>query len=130
MPADDPFWSVVIGDPGIDLLFDGAVYERGAMTVQALRNEVGDDAFWTIVREWAASKSGGNGTTPELIALAEEISGQQLDDLFDTWLFTGEKPPPSAVSATAATTADAAAASTAVGAWRTNFEQRLSQGRF
>ena len=42
IPADDPFWSVVIGDPGVDLLFDGAVYVRGAMTLQALRNEVGD----------------------------------------------------------------------------------------
>src|SRR5262249_37780938 len=26
IPADDPFWSVTIGDPGIDSLFDGAVY--------------------------------------------------------------------------------------------------------
>ena len=56
IPADDPFWSVVIGDPGVDLLFDDAVYVRGAMTLQALRNEVGDDAFWAIVRGWAADQ--------------------------------------------------------------------------
>ena len=53
IPAEDPFWSVVIGDPGMDLLFDGAVYVRGAMTLQALRNEVGDNAFWQIIRGWA-----------------------------------------------------------------------------
>ena len=29
IPADDPFWSVVIGDPGVDFLFDGAVYAPG-----------------------------------------------------------------------------------------------------
>ena len=99
IPADDPFWAVVIGDPGVDLLFDNAVYVRGAMTLQALRNEVGHDAFWEIIRGWAATKSGGNGTTEEFIAYAEDVSGQQLDDLFETWLYTPEKPAPSAVSA-------------------------------
>jgi aminopeptidase N len=98
IPADDEFWSVVIGNPGVDLLFHDAVYVRGAMTLQALRNEVGDDAFFEIIQTWAASNSGGNVITPEFIALAEDISGQQLDALFDTWLFTGEKPPPEAVS--------------------------------
>ena len=28
IPADDPFWTVIIGDPGPDLLFDIAVYYR------------------------------------------------------------------------------------------------------
>jgi len=92
IPADDPFWSVVIGDPGVDLLFDNAVYVRGAMIVQALRNEVGDAAFFEILRGWTSSRSGGHGTTDEFIALAEQVSGQQLDDLFATWLFTPGKP--------------------------------------
>jgi aminopeptidase N len=105
IPASDPFWAVVIGDPGVDHLFDFAVYLRGAMTLQALRSEVGDTAFWRIVRTWARRNSGGHGTTPEFIALAERISGQQLDDLFDTWLFTAGKPaaPPFARSAAAET---------------------------
>ena len=89
--ADDPFWDVVIGDPTVEFLFDNPVYVRGAMTLQALRNEVGDDDFWRIVRRWAAQRD-GHGTTPEFIALAERISGQQLDEFFDVWLFTGEKP--------------------------------------
>lgn len=109
-PADDPFWSVVIGDPGVDLLFDNAVYVRGAMTVHALRNEVGDDAFFEIVRTWASSKSGGNGTTDELIALAEDVAGRQLDELFDTWLFTGSKPAAPAGVAKARVSAKASAA--------------------
>ena len=47
IPADDPFWAVVIGDSGVKLLFDNnAVYLGGSMTLQALRNEVGDEAFW------------------------------------------------------------------------------------
>jgi hypothetical protein len=90
---------VVIGDPTVEFLFDNAVYVRGAMTVQALRNEVGNDAFWRIVRRWTAQRD-EHGTKPEFIALAERVSGQQLDDLFDVWLFTGEKPaPPGAAAA-------------------------------
>jgi aminopeptidase N len=98
IPADDPFWSVVIGDPGVTDLFSDPVYIRGAMTLQALRNEVGDAAFFEILHRWASEQSGGNGNTEEFTSLAEEVSGQDLDELFNTWLFTGEKPPASAVS--------------------------------
>jgi aminopeptidase N len=94
IPAEDPFWAVVIGDPGVDLLFDDAVYVRGAMTLQAPRNEVGDKSFWAIVRGWATTKSGRNAATEEFIAHAEEVSGQQLDELFQT----PRKPDASAVS--------------------------------
>jgi aminopeptidase N len=92
IPADDPFWDVVIGDPGIPLLFNDAVYTRGAMTLQVLRNQVGDRDFFRILRAWARRKAGGNGTTAQFVALAERISGQQLDTLFQTWLFTPAKP--------------------------------------
>ena len=92
-PADDPFWSVTIGDPGVTDLFADPVYFRGAMTVHALRQAVGDDAFWAIVHEWVEPRTAAGTSRPtQFIALAEEISGQQLDDLFTTWLFTPERP--------------------------------------
>jgi Peptidase family M1 domain/Peptidase M1 N-terminal domain len=91
-PADDPFWTVVIGDPGPDALFDSAVYDRGAMTLHALRLEVGDRDFFRILRVWAQSREGGNVATPEFVELAERISDEVLDDLFETWLFTPAKP--------------------------------------
>ncbi len=50
IPPDDPFWTVVIGDPGPDLLFDGAVYVRGGLTLHALRMTVGDDVFFKILQ--------------------------------------------------------------------------------
>ena len=103
IPEDDPFWDVVIGDPGVELLFDFAVYARGAMTLQVLRNQVGDRDFFRILRAWAARKAGGNGTTGQFIALAERISGEQLDQLFDTWLFTAGRPVLDAAMATGTT---------------------------
>ena len=93
IPATDPFWSVVIGDPGPELLFDGAVYYRGAMAVHALRLEVGERDFRRILRAWTATRAGGHGTIPGFIRLAERVSGEQLDDFFEAWLFTGSKPP-------------------------------------
>jgi hypothetical protein len=92
IPAEDPFWSVVIGDPGPESMFDFAVYARGAMTLHQLRLAVGDADFFEILQTWTTSNAGGHVTTADFIALAEEISGQQLDDLFETWLFTDTKP--------------------------------------
>jgi aminopeptidase N len=132
IPADDAFWDVVIGDPTVEHLFDDPVYVRGAMTLQALREKVGDDDFWRIVRRWAAQRD-GHGTTSEFIALAERISGQQLDKFFDVWLFTGEKPAsPNAAAASASRAAATSAddkASDFARQWLANTSERLKHGR-
>jgi aminopeptidase N len=93
VPAEDPFWDVLTGDPGPADLFDyEAVYLRGALTLHALRLAVGDEVFFDILKEWVASQAGGTVTTDEFIAVAEKVSGMQLDALFDAWLFTPGKP--------------------------------------
>ena len=132
IPPNDPFWDVVIGDPGILNLFHGAVYYRGAMAVQALRNAVGDEAFWEILETWIDEHAVGNGTIPEFIALAEEISGKDLDELFQLWLFTPERPPRSALKpATARRQASAAPSAEAldeVERWIEGMEARVAMG--
>jgi hypothetical protein len=127
IPDDDPFWSVVIGDPGPDLLFDGAVYDRGAMTLQQLRVTVGDEDFFKILRKWARRNAGGNVTTDGFIRLAEGVSGQQLDDLFDAWLFTPGKP---ALSTTLSARRAAAAAGQGQAPTAGNLMRRLGSTRF
>ncbi|MET0769701.1 MAG: M1 family aminopeptidase [Solirubrobacteraceae bacterium] len=93
IPADDPFWAVTIGHPqSEDLLFDISIYWRGGMTLHALRTQIGDQAFFRLMRTWFREQRGGHATIEEFIATAERVSRQQLDDLFDTWLFTPEKP--------------------------------------
>ena len=89
---DDPFWSVTVSDPGPAELFDDAVYQRGAMALEALRERVGDDTFFAIARGWASDNAGGTVTTADFIAHAEEVSGESLDDLFEQWIETPEKP--------------------------------------
>ncbi|MEU5691500.1 M1 family metallopeptidase [Actinosynnema sp. NPDC020468] len=103
-PADDPFWQVLPGDPGVDKQFDGAVYDRGALTLHALRKAVGDDAFFSILKKWTAKKAYSDGSIEEFIALAQQVSGKDLKQLFQTWLFTKGKPAtaPGAVAGVAA----------------------------
>jgi aminopeptidase N len=86
---------VLPGDPGPsgEAMFAYGVYLRGGLTLHALRVEVGDDTTFAILRAWAERRAYGNGTTPEFIALAEEISGANLDALFDAWLYQEELPP-------------------------------------
>ncbi|MBA2338445.1 MAG: hypothetical protein H0V96_11950 [Acidimicrobiia bacterium] len=87
IPARSSFWDLIIGDPGPNNLFAGAVYDRGATTPHVLRLTIGD-AFFPLLRRWATTYRGDNVTTDQLIAMAEDISGQDLDELFDVWLFT------------------------------------------
>ncbi|KPI19908.1 Peptidase M1 membrane alanine aminopeptidase [Actinobacteria bacterium OK074] len=91
-PADDAFWTVEPGDPGPDDQFDLAVYDRGALAIQALRNAVGDDAFFAILKGWPQEHAYGNASIADFQAYAERVSGQSLGALFDTWLFEPVKP--------------------------------------
>jgi aminopeptidase N len=92
-PLSAPWWDPPPGDPGVAELFDQSVYERGGMTVHALRVTIGDAAFWRLVRAWLAQNRFSTGSTAEFVALAERVSGRQLDAFFDAWLFTSGKPP-------------------------------------
>ena len=73
-------------------MFARAVYRRGAMTLQALREKIGDERFFRILRTWAAQHRHGTATTQEFITLSEEISGRDLENFFRVWLYTPEKP--------------------------------------
>jgi aminopeptidase N len=93
-PAEDTeFWTPPPGNPGdAAYLFDDTVYNRGAMTLQALREKVGDRSFFRIMRAWATLHRYGNVTTSQFIALAERVSGRHLHHFFDVWLYQNAKP--------------------------------------
>jgi aminopeptidase N len=92
-PANSVLWNPPPGNPGGPrFLFADSIYERGAMTLEALRQEVGDDAFFATLKAWSADYRYSNASTQDFITLAEAQSGRQLDGLFDTWLFQPGKP--------------------------------------
>ncbi len=88
-----PFWKLTIGDPGPG----PPVRRRG---LRPRRRDPARPAAADRRRRrssgccgaWIAPEAGGNATIPEFIALAERLSGQNLDGFFDEWLFTAAKP--------------------------------------
>ncbi|WP_330337685.1 M1 family metallopeptidase [Streptomyces sp. NBC_00557] len=92
LPATSSFWQIKVADPQRDTMFASAVYERGAMTLQMLRERIGDKAFFRLLPAWTGLHRYGNADTAGFVRLAERVSGQRLDDLFRTWLFTTGKP--------------------------------------
>ena len=92
-PATSSIWRIAPrAIPGPDQLFASTAYTRGGMTLQALREKIGDAVFFPMLRKWHADNRHGNATTEDFIELAEAESGQQLDDFFDVWLYQPTKP--------------------------------------
>ena len=81
------------GEPPATDLFNDGVYDRGALTLHAVRRTVGDDAFFRILRTWAARYQYKNATTADFVALVQEISGKDLHGLIDSWLYDAAMPP-------------------------------------
>ena len=86
------FWNTVVADPGPDRLFVAAIYLRGGAFLEALRRTVGDTAFSSTLRQWAGRSATVPVSTDDFQALAESVSGQDLDALFTDWLHETGKP--------------------------------------
>ncbi|MFK7802473.1 MAG: M1 family metallopeptidase, partial [Anaerolineae bacterium] len=82
----------VITSGDVGSLFSSSVYQRGGLTLHALRLTVGDETFFEILRTYAAKFAHSNVETEDFILLAEEISGEPLRDLFDAWLYQDTLP--------------------------------------
>ena len=80
------------GNPPADDLFNASVYFRGGLVLHALRTEVGDDVFFDILLTYAAEYRNGGVRTADFIELAESVSGEDLTELFDSWLYGEELP--------------------------------------
>ncbi|HEY5821459.1 MAG TPA: M1 family metallopeptidase [Propionibacteriaceae bacterium] len=83
------FWAVTMVDPTRAHLFD-AVYERGPMTLQALRNVIGDEPFFALARDWAQSP--GTRTVEDWMAMAQTKTTVDLGPFFQTWMYAPTVP--------------------------------------
>lgn len=81
-----PFWTLKLDNPGAPNIFDGAVYDRGAMVLAALRNRVGAVPMRNLLRAWVAAHRDGNASVAQFETFAETQTGADLDGFFDAWL--------------------------------------------
>ena len=80
------------GNPPAGDLFNGGVYVRGGLTLHALRLEVGDEAFFTILKTYFERYKNGNASTDDFIAVAKDVSGKDLTGFFNSWLYSEKMP--------------------------------------
>lgn len=91
---DEAYWTrppANVGGP--QFMFSDPPYRRGAMTLQALRETIGEPDFLAFLKTWYAENRYGNVTTADLVETAERVSGEELSAFFDAWLYGTTRPP-------------------------------------
>ncbi|GAB3074006.1 M1 family metallopeptidase [Corynebacterium aquatimens] len=87
---------IIVGNPGPRLMFDDRVYKRGALTLHALRTLIGDEAFFTAVRDYVTR---GAHSVVEPIDLRNALKSfapdraADIDATLEAWLHRPELPP-------------------------------------
>jgi hypothetical protein len=78
-----------IGLPGVDYAakeYGAIVYGRGPLFFLALRDRLGADKMTELLRRYYAEQAWDIATPEELRALAEEVAGESLADLWAEWV--------------------------------------------
>ena len=74
------------GDP------DGTIYSGPALMWQELREDIGDEAFFDLVRKWPEHKQNGTTDREEYLGWVEQETGLELTAFFNAWLL-GQRMP-------------------------------------
>ena len=83
---------VATGAPTVESMFGFESYDGGSVVVHALRLEVGDEAFFTLLAGWIGLNTGTSQTSEAFISLAHDLTGIDLDEFFDSWLYAASLP--------------------------------------
>ena len=67
-------------------------YQKGGWVLHMLRQELGDEAFWQSIRQYYSTYKNSNATTADLKNKMEEVSGKDLQQFFDQWLYNVGQP--------------------------------------
>lgn len=73
-------------------LFDRHLYEKGSLVLHMLRRKLGDEIFWSAIREYVKQHADGIVETVQLHRTCETISGQSLDRFFEDWIYRSGHP--------------------------------------
>jgi aminopeptidase N len=67
-------------------------YQKGSWVLHMLRQSMGDDRFWTGIRDYYARHRNGNASTTDFRLAMERASGLDLSAFFQRWLYRGGVP--------------------------------------
>lgn len=92
MSKFDENFSGTVYDPGNDL-FSSVVYDKGGWVLHMLRWEIGDKAFFNILRNYFEKYKYKTASTDDFIKVCEETSGKNLSQFFKQWVYEGNNVP-------------------------------------
>ena len=67
-------------------------YQKGGWILHMLRTQLGDSVFWRSIRKYYATYAGSIADTRDLQKVFETVSGKNLNQFFDQWLYTPGQP--------------------------------------
>lgn len=88
--ADQRTTPLAAPDPGE--MFGTASYDKGAWVLHMLREQIGDETFFALLKTYAETFRDRPVTTVDFWRLAEEVSGQDLAWFFEQWVMQGGIP--------------------------------------
>ncbi len=68
--------------------YETMVYAKAALFFHAVRQAVGDDAFFRILRAYVARYRFAEADPAGFLSLAEQMSGKSLQDVYREWILT------------------------------------------
>ena len=63
-------------------------YQKGGWVLNMLRHRIGDNQFWKGIRLYYKKYRDSNALTDDFRKIMEEVSGENLADFFQQWIFT------------------------------------------
>ncbi|MEV3856039.1 M1 family metallopeptidase [Streptomyces sp. NPDC050095] len=95
-PKSAAMWAFPPADPpSAAQVSDPPVYERGAMVLHRIRETIGDDRFFALLKTWPADHKYGNADTDDFTAYVEQKNpgkAKELKDVWRVWLYGNGKP--------------------------------------
>ncbi len=73
-------------------IFDRHLYERGAVILDMLRTELGEDAWWAAIRHYVQTHRGRDVVTHDFQRAIEAATGRNVDWFFNQWVWRGGHP--------------------------------------
>ncbi|NLJ40061.1 MAG: M1 family metallopeptidase [Clostridiales bacterium] len=67
--------------------YDAMVYGKGAKMFHQLRQEMGDEAFFQVLKEYFEGNKYKNAKPRDLFEVCQEVTGQSWENFFQEWLY-------------------------------------------
>jgi aminopeptidase N len=73
-------------------MFDNISYSKGSIILYALKNQIGDEAFFASLNRYLTTNAFKNGETHQLRLAIEEVTGKDWNPYFNQWYYQGGHP--------------------------------------